>query len=450
MASRRFRPLLPFFSLFLLLTACGKQQVLQGLFSQPRTPHEAYARQLHQAGLDRTALGRDWLAAADQALRDSLTVALPFEETGIFRADHPTAAAYRYAVCDGETIRITLTLGPGTDARVFLDAFELRPNPAAPAPVASADTTSLSFSYEAQDNARHLLRVQPELLREGRYALRIQRTPSLGFPVRGKTEAAIGSVWGDTRDAGARRHEGVDIFAARGTPAVAAADGLITRTGTSPLGGNVVWLNDAAHGQHLYYAHLDQQLVVPGQRVRVGDTLGLVGNTGNARTTAPHLHFGIYRAGRGAIDPLPFVRRPDPAPPTPRTDPARLGEWVRVQAKSETLRRGPTSQAAEVVPLNRHTPLLVLGAQADWYRVRRPDGRLGYVPARAVGPAAAPLRREALLAPADLFAAPQPSAPALDALPARTRVSVLGEFAGYRLVRGPAGQVGWLAPVVKS
>ena len=448
MALRRFRPLLPFLFLLLLLTACGKQQVLQGLFSQPRTPHDAYARQLHQAGLDQTALGRDWLAAAAQALRDSLTVALPFEETGIFRADKATAAAYRYAVRNGETIRVTLTLGPGTDAKVFLDAFELRPDQLAP--VASADTTSLSFSYEAQDNARHLLRVQPELLRDGRYSLRIQRTPSLGFPVRGKTEAAIGSVWGDARDAGARRHEGVDIFAARGTPVVAAADGLITRTGTSPLGGNVVWLADAAHGQHLYYAHLDKQLVAPGQRVRVGDTLGLVGNTGNARTTSPHLHFGIYRAGRGAIDPLPFVRRPDAPPPAPRPGPARLGEWVRVQAKSETLRRGPTAQAAIVTALARHTPLLVLGAQADWYRVRRPDGRLGYVPARAVTPAAAPLRREALLAPADLFAAPQPGAPALDALPARVRVDVLGEFAGYRLVRGPAGALGWLLPGVKS
>ena len=435
----------------LLLTACGKQQTLQGLFSQPRTPHEAYARKLHQAGLDETALGRDWLAAAEQALQDSLVVKLPFEETGIFRADRASAAAYRYAVRAGETIRISLALGPGTEARVFLDAFELRPDRGAPTPLVSADTTALTFSYDAKDDQQHLLRVQPELLRNGRYTLRIQRTPSLGFPVLGKSDAAVGSYWGSDRDGGARRHEGIDIFAKRGTPAIAAADGFITRTGVTKLGGNVVWLADAAHGQHIYYAHLDQQLVTPGQQVRRGDTLGLVGNTGNARTTNPHLHFGIYRSGRGAVDPLPFVRHADAAPAAPRTSPERLGEWVRVRDQKAELQRSPAAKAATVAALDRNTPLLVLGSQADWYRVQRPDGRLGYVPARAVVAASAPLRREALATATDLLAAPRVGAPALDTLPATSRVAVLGEFAGYRLVRGTDGVLGWLAaPVAKS
>ena len=57
----------------------------------------------------------------------------------------------------------------------------------------------------------------------------------------------------------------------------------------------------------LYYAHLDQQLVSPGERVNAGEIVGTVGNTGNARTTAPHLHFGIYAVGRGAIDPYWFI-----------------------------------------------------------------------------------------------------------------------------------------------
>ncbi|MEJ7667034.1 MAG: peptidoglycan DD-metalloendopeptidase family protein [Hymenobacter sp.] len=160
--------------------------------------------------------------------------------------------------------------------------------------------------------------MQPELLAAGRYTLRLWRGPGLGlFPVKGRTDQAIGSLWGSERDKGARRHEGVDIFAPRGTPAVAATDGYITRTGESKLGGLVVWLADN-QGQNLYYAHLDKQLVQPGQRVRAGDTLGLVGNTGNARTTAPHLHFGIYRGGRGAVDPWPFLHREDPIPtPSP-------------------------------------------------------------------------------------------------------------------------------------
>ncbi|TGE19991.1 M23 family metallopeptidase [Hymenobacter elongatus] len=429
--------------LLLLLTACGKQQTLQGIF-QKSTPHEAYARQLRQAHLDETALGRDWLAAADRALRDSLVVMLPFQETGLFRAERASAASYRYAVRAGEQINISLTLAPGSDAHVFLDAYELSPNQL-PSPIASADTTALSFSYAATDDQQHLLRVQPELLRAGRYTLRIQRSPSLGFPVKGKNDVAVGSFWGADRDQGARRHEGIDIFAKRGTPAVAVVSGLITRTGETPLGGKVVWLADTEHGQHIYYAHLDKQLVQTGQVVRAGDTLGLVGNTGNARTTAPHLHFGVYRSGRGAVDPFPFVRRADALPPAPRTSPERLGQWVRVREKTATLRHSPVARGATVGAMSRNTPLLVLGSQANWYRVEQPDGRIGYVAAEAVVPAAAPvLRREALAAATDLYARPATSATSLDTLPARSQVAVLGEFRGFRLVRSTAGTIGWL------
>ncbi|RYU80507.1 M23 family metallopeptidase [Hymenobacter persicinus] len=417
---------------------------MQGLF-QKSTAHEAYARRLRQAHLDETALGRDWLAAADRALGDSLTVSLPFQETGFFRADRATAAAYRYAVRAGEQINISLKLPAGTDAHVFLDAFELSPDRAAPVPVASADTAALSFSYVADDDRQHLLRVQPELLRTGRYTLRIQRAPSLGFPVQGKSDAAAGSFWGANRDNGARRHEGIDIFAKRGTPAVAAAAGLITRTGETPLGGKVVWLTDATHGQHLYYAHLDKQLVQAGQVVKAGDTLGLVGNTGNARTTPPHLHFGVYRSGRGAVDPFPFVRRADAEPPAPATKPERLGQWVRVRSKQASLHLSPQAKGAAAGQLARNMPLLVVGSQASWYRVERPDGRVGYVAAKEVVPAE-PLRHESVSAAADLYVRPRAGAAALDSLPARSTVAVLGEFDGFRLVRNGAGVVGWLGP----
>ncbi|OUJ74505.1 M23 family metallopeptidase [Hymenobacter crusticola] len=446
MPIKPLRAFFPFVFLLLLLSACGKQQTLQAIF-QKSTPHDTYARRLRQAGLDQTALGRDWLAAADRALHDSLVVTLPFTETGLFRADRATAAAYRYSVRAGETVRISLQLTAGTDAHVFLDAFELSPDRNAPRLLASADTADLAFNYVAEDDQQHLLRVQPELLRNGRYTLSIRREPSLGFPVQGKTDAAVGSFWGMERDGGARRHEGIDIFAKRGTPVVAAAPGLITRTGVTNLGGNVVWLADAEHGQHLYYAHLDKQLVQPGQTVRRGDTLGLVGNTGNARTTSPHLHFGIYRAGRGAVDPFPFVRHADASPAAPRTAPERLGQWVRVRGKYTDLRRSPTTRGRTAATLAHDTPLLVVGSQADWYRVERPDGRVGYVTARSVVPAGTtPLRRDTLAVATDLYAQPAADAVPLDTLPARTNIAVLGEFAGFRLVRSANGVVGWLIP----
>lgn len=115
------------------------------------------------------------------------------------------------------------------------------------------------------------------------------------------------SVFGDPRDAGARSHEGVDIFAPRGSAVVAVADGWVTSTRTNRLGGNVVWQWDPFRGQAIYYAHLDSQAVAAGDRVRAGDAIGRVGNTGNARSTPPHLHLGLYRPIEGAIDPLPFI-----------------------------------------------------------------------------------------------------------------------------------------------
>ena len=424
----------------LLLAACSKQQTLRALF-QTCTPHDDYARRLRQAGLDQRPAGRAWLAAADRAMRDSLVVALPFTETGYFQPDRPTAAGYRFAVQAGEQVRVRLELAPGATARVFVDAFEVGPG-RAPAPLASADTAALDFRYRADATGQHLLRVQPELLAAGRYTLRLTHEPSLGtFPVRGRADAAIGSFWGVARDGGARRHEGIDIFAPRGTPAVAAAAGTVTRVDNTRLGGNVVWLAADGTDEHLYYAHLDRQLVAPGQRVRPGDTLGLVGNTGNARTTAPHLHFGIYRAGRGAVDPLPFVRHAVPAPALP-AGPDLRGEWVRLRVAG-ALKAGAGSKMVGL-RLPAQTPLLVLGQQGALLRVRTAAGQPGYVAAAAVRPAAAaPLRLLLLPAAVEVAAQPAASAPPMAAWPARTPVAVLAEVGGFSLLRGPAGALGW-------
>lgn len=142
--------------------------------------------------------------------------------------------------------------------------------------------------------------------------VRYAAAPSeLVVPVRGVARASLRSSFGEPRS-GHRRHEGIDIFARRGTPVVAAADGEVVRIGTTDrLGGNTVWV--AGRGARLYYyAHLDRfapRLRV-GQRVDAGDRLGFVGNTGNARHTPPHLHFGVYPLARGfvAVDPTPLLK----------------------------------------------------------------------------------------------------------------------------------------------
>lgn len=102
------------------------------------------------------------------------------------------------------------------------------------------------------------------------------------FPVWGKN-SKIGSFWGDARDAGKRKHEGIDIFAKKGTPVVAVYDGVIVSKSTTPLGGKNLWLQSFRHPYRAYYAHLDDQKVKVGQVVRKGEVIGTVGNTGNAK-----------------------------------------------------------------------------------------------------------------------------------------------------------------------
>jgi murein DD-endopeptidase MepM/ murein hydrolase activator NlpD len=129
---------------------------------------------------------------------------------------------------------------------------------------------------------------------------------SLVFPVAGY-RSNIGSFWGDVRDGGKRKHRGIDIFARKGTPVVAISDGIIVAKGNTPRGGKTLWLQSTSHPWTVYYAHLDEHKVRRGQIVKKGQVIGTVGKTGNARTTPPHLHFGIY-TWKGAVNPLPYVK----------------------------------------------------------------------------------------------------------------------------------------------
>lgn len=112
--------------------------------------------------------------------------------------------------------------------------------------------------------------------------------------------------WGFPRSGG-RSHEGVDIFATRGTPLYAVADGTVRRLGHGGLGGLSVHLLDDA-GTRYYYAHLDTITVEAGQRVEAGQVVGTVGNTGNARTTPAHLHWQVHPGDGPPVNPYPVAR----------------------------------------------------------------------------------------------------------------------------------------------
>jgi murein DD-endopeptidase MepM/ murein hydrolase activator NlpD len=92
------------------------------------------------------------------------------------------------------------------------------------------------------------------------------------------------------------RHAGIDIRAASGTPVLAAADGIVLRTGTQVFAGRLVVIAHDVDQATAYY-HLLAIEVTAGQAVRRGEVIGRVGASGNA--TAPHLHFGLCRREGG-------------------------------------------------------------------------------------------------------------------------------------------------------
>jgi peptidoglycan LD-endopeptidase LytH len=143
------------------------------------------------------------------------------------------------------------------------------------------------------------------------------RDRELMVPVDGvRPEELVDSY--DARRSGGRTHLALDIMARRGTPVLAADDGVVRRVSTNPLGGRTVYVVDHAERFVHYYAHLDAYArgLREGQRVRKGQQLGTVGSTGNADRNAPHLHYQLLRYADARmwwagdpVNPVPYLRR---------------------------------------------------------------------------------------------------------------------------------------------
>jgi murein DD-endopeptidase MepM/ murein hydrolase activator NlpD len=431
-------------ALCVLLPSCDEvEEVAEGLFDS-RTPRERYESSLDQAGLTNTAMARDWLQAAERALREAPIVRSPHAEHGYLAPEQPAALGFRISARRGQDVAFDVELPGDTTTNVFLDVWQIERDTAITfRHIESADSGERVLRFEARRDGEFILRAQPELLRGGRFNVSVRIGPSLAFPVAGARDTDIGSSFGDPRDGGIRDHHGVDIFAKRGTPVVAAAEGAVSRVQETPRGGKVVWLRDV-RGNRLYYAHLDSQLVTQGMQVMVGDTLGLVGNTGNARTTPPHLHFGVYRRGEGPVDPYWFVYKPRGVLPRLAADTSLLGDWARTQRDGILLRASPDASADTLATLPVHTALRVIGAVGSWFRVQLPDGSSGYLTSRFAEPAARAVRTASPAASSPVLAAPQVTAEIVTELAAGDPVPVLGRFGDFLLVRAPDGRAGWL------
>ena len=153
----------------------------------------------------------------------------------------------------------------------------------------------------------------------------------LAMPLENVRKQQIANTWQAPRGTD-RRHEGQDIFAAKGTPVLSATSGYVYNIGENNLGGQTVSVIGKG-GRVYYYAHLDAYApkLKEGDWVTTRTVLGYVGTTGNAQGTPPHLHFGVYTSN-GAINPLPFLSDRT-APNSAQTTPQRSSTQRLVNRK---------------------------------------------------------------------------------------------------------------------
>jgi len=299
-------------TLFVLFVGCQPEKIPEEYVF--RNAHEAYLGSLEQAGLDKTALGRDWKKMSVQALNNPVIIDLPYYEEFHLDPAIPGSIGYRFEGKRGHRIELEIDFIADDSALIFIDLFrEISKETAVWKPVASADSSNYDLQFEPRKDNYYIIRIQPELLRGGKFSVKIIEKPVLKFPVKGAKRQDIGSFFNDPRP-GYRRHHGIDIFADRHTPVIAPVRSRVRRVGESEVGGRHVWLSDSLRGANYYFAHLQEISAIQDEWVSPGDTIGTVGNTGNARTTPPHLHFGIYIRREGPVDPLVYVLPTDTVP----------------------------------------------------------------------------------------------------------------------------------------
>ena len=410
----------------------------------PTNAHDAYRHSLEHSGLIETALGRDWQEVGESALRSPVEVEAPFKETVYVDGAHAFATGYRFAVVRGQRTEVQLSIHPSSDWRIYLDLFrEPEEHGKLPVHVASGGEGDLRLAFEPRQNGTYLLRLHSELLRGGSCTLEIKNVASLDFPVAGHDVSSIGSTFGVPREAGRRTHHGVDIFARRHTEVLATSTARVRRVDEWKLGGNIIWLDDPERNIRLYFAHLQTQDVEEGVWVHAGDRIGTVGNSGNARTTPPHLHFGVYARGKGPIDPYPFIHQPRREPRAVRVELDNLGRWLRTKSDDVSLRPRPGGNPP-LREMPKHTPLFVSGASSRSYRVRLPNGLAGYVAESETEPASRAIGTLVLTRQEHVVDRPASDAAVIRRIKAGTSIDVLAHFGNYSWIDAGTAGPAWI------
>lgn len=373
------------FTLILLtivfLAGCSQLNKASDLINNP-TARERYKRDFKVSD----ELFQIWEEQIDLALSDSVKIETPFLQAGYFRPRSFPVYSYNLELKSGEKLDIIVETD-STSQLVFIELYQLQNDSLGSYKnILQSDFNRNTLDHEVDISGTYKVVIQPGIEVSTPFRIKMRTQPVYPFPVAGGKNTNIQSYWGANRDGGRRSHEGIDIFAARGTPVIAVTNGYVTSTGERGLGGKQVWLRDQERNQSLYYAHLDSIAKEGRRNVKIGDTLGFVGNTGNARTTPPHLHFGIYKGYKGAIDPLHFVFQFDePQFALPGEIPEITNFITKATANIRNL-PSSTKNSLVIGQLKAQDTITVLGKAEEWYHIRTMQRQAAFIHESLISP----------------------------------------------------------------
>lgn len=220
------------FLLMVLTTGCSRLKEASDLLSNP-TAKERYQKE-HNISDE---LFKLWERQVQVALQDSLQIDLPYLEKGAFSPRSFFVYSYEISLNAGEVLDLQVQTDSLKEL-VFIEFYEKK-NDSLPIyeKLESSKFGQKDFHFESEKAGEYKLVIQPEIEANTPFSIKIGKNPAYLFPVTAAGNRNVQSYWGADRDGGARRHEGVDIFAKRGTPVVAATNGRIGYINRCPTGG---------------------------------------------------------------------------------------------------------------------------------------------------------------------------------------------------------------------
>ena len=293
-----------------LATAKSRQKKMQAALDEATREldqietEQSFAEQRLQAANSRLGYVRDDLAAARRALSGHVSSLYKAGGTRPLSGILASSADVVVSRVEFETILQEGQVEAVADAKVAYDSYEaaIRDVKAAMAQQSKLEARSkatvakLTRTFEkAKQVADKLAGFNPTHLVNGRWT---------SCPV--SKPYSFTDTWGAPRSGG-RSHKGTDLMNPLGNQVHAIVDGVISRQTNSSLGGISLYLM-GVDGNEYYYAHLSRYASSVGQRVKAGELIAYNGQTGNARFTAPHVHFEIHPGAGAPVDPYPYVK----------------------------------------------------------------------------------------------------------------------------------------------